>query len=92
MTQRRKDDESVSIEDEVARLDAERAAFETRRAEVAAEVRRLRDAEDPASGVYYAQEIFQLSQEKLRLDTEIEFRRRRAARLLMPDPLHGPLQ
>ncbi|WP_028586280.1 hypothetical protein [Desulfocurvus vexinensis] len=92
MTQRKKDDESVSIEEEVARLDAERAAFEAQRQQVAAEVRRLRDAENPATGVYHAQEIFRLSQEKLRLDTEIEVCRRRAARLLMPDPLHGPLQ
>ncbi|MCK9239383.1 hypothetical protein [Desulfocurvus sp.] len=92
MTERKRDDESVSIDEQVARLDAERAAFEARRDEVAREVRRLRDAEDPAAGVYHAQEIFRLSQEKLRLDTEIEFRRRRAARLLMPDPLHGPLQ
>jgi len=92
MTQRKKDDESVSIEDEVASLNAERAAFEAQRQQVAADIRRLRDAEDPATGVYYAQEIFRLSQERLRLDTEIEFRRRRAARLLLPAPLPGPLQ
>lgn len=92
MTERRKDDVSVSIDDEIATLEAERAAFMSQQETVVAEIKRLREAEDPATGTYYAQEIFTLSQEKLRLEAEIDIRRRKINRLNMPEEPHGLLQ
>ncbi len=92
MTEKRRDAESASPDDEVAALTAEREAFQVRQEEVVIQIRQLREAEDPATGTYYAQEIFTLSQEKLRLEAEIDIRGRKIRRLTMPDALHGMLQ
>jgi len=46
--------------------------------------------EDAAAGISHAQEIFRLSQEKLRLAAEVDFRRAKANRLRLgggADPL-----
>ena len=53
-------------------------------------IERLRaflDAENPAQGIFYAAEIYALQQEKLRLDVELEFHRRKLARLEMDEGL-----
>lgn len=53
-------------------------------------IERLRsflDAENPAQGVFYATEIYTLQQEKLRLEVEMEFHRRKLARLEMDEGL-----
>ena len=44
-------------------------------------------AENPGQGVFYAAEIFTLQQEKLRLEVEMEFYRRKLARLEMEESL-----
>jgi uncharacterized protein (DUF3084 family) len=44
-------------------------------------VRRLREEEDPAKGVYRHEEIFRMQQEKLRLDVEIQFRTNKINRI-----------
>lgn len=44
-------------------------------------LRELFAAEDPARGIFYAAEIHAAQQEKLRREVEIEFHRRKLARL-----------
>ena len=48
-------------------------------------LRALRDAEDPARGVFHASEIHELQQDKLRMEVELEFHRRNLARLEMEE-------
>jgi hypothetical protein len=43
--------------------------------------RALLAAEDPAKGVFHAAEIFRLQQYKLRLEVEMEFRRKKINRI-----------
>lgn len=76
---------------EMAALCAEAEKLRERQSEVVAEIRRLRETEDLAAGKVYAQEIFALQQEKMRLEVEIELRRRKANRIrisLDPGLLH----
>lgn len=89
MTEPRKDAESVS--QEIERLEREARELDVQRETVAAQVVALRSREDAASGVNYAQEIFRLSQEKLRLAAEVDFRKARANRLRLGRP-QAPLQ
>jgi hypothetical protein len=49
---------------------------------VLARIKALMAAEDPATGVFHAQEIFGLRQDKLRLDVELDTRRRQIKRIL----------
>ncbi len=61
--------ESLQIEDiekEIGRFRAEQAA-------AVAKVKELLLREDPARGITFHEEIFRLQQDKLRLDTEIQF-------------------
>ena len=44
-------------------------------------IRFLRQEEKPAEGIYFAQEIYAKQQDKLRLDVEAEFCRKRINRL-----------
>ncbi len=62
----------------ILRLGQELQLVETRIRETAA-------AEDPASGIFYAFELHELKQNKLRLDVELEFHRRKLARLELED-------
>ena len=69
-------DDAPGLEAGVLRLTGEQQACTQR-------LRAFRDAEDPARGVFYAAEIYALQQEKLRLEVELEFHRRKLARLEM---------
>lgn len=91
MTQKRRDDESESVDAEIANLEAEREAFIVQQEAVIIKLRQLREAEDKKTGTYFAKEIFQLSQDKLCLASEIDIRRRKINRLKMPDDMHGML-
>ena len=48
-------------------------------------LRALRDAENPAQGIFHASEIHELQQDKLRMEVELEFHRRKLARLEMEE-------
>jgi hypothetical protein len=88
MTDERRDAESVS--DEIARLEREAGEMALQQETVAAQIKALMGQEDAAAGISHAQEIFRLSQEKLRLAAEVDFRRARANRLRLgggADPL-----
>ena len=50
-------------------------------------LRALLAAEDPARGMFYASEIHELQQDKLRMEVELEFHRRKLARLEMEESL-----
>ena len=63
-----------TIEREIDRFRAEQAA-------VQAEVLDFLRREDPAGGVTFHDDIFRLQQDKLRLDTEIQFLQVRLRRL-----------
>ncbi|MEW5774044.1 MAG: hypothetical protein AB1916_11040 [Thermodesulfobacteriota bacterium] len=76
---------------EMAALSAEAEELSARQKEVAAQIRRLRETEDLAAGKVYAQEIFALQQEKMRLEVEIHLRRSKVNRIrisLDPGLLH----
>lgn len=92
MTEEKKDAASESVEEASLRLTAERDALAAQQEAVIIQLRQLRESEDPATGTYFAQEIFALSQEKLRLAAEIDIRERHIRRLSMPDDLHGFMQ
>ncbi|NJB68819.1 erythromycin esterase-like protein [Desulfobaculum xiamenense] len=83
----RKDD--VSVSDDIETLSREFEEFKLQKEAAEAQVKNLRNAEDPKNGVFYAQEIFHLQQDKLRLDTEMEIRRRRMNRLRMAEADNG---
>ena len=45
------------------------------------EIRELLAAENPSAGIFHAAEIFRLQQSKLRLEVEMEFRRKKINRI-----------
>lgn len=51
-----------------------------------------RNKEDPAKNIFYAKEIFELQQEKLKLGVEIDLRQKKKNRILfsMEDPFFKP--
>ncbi|BDV00341.1 hypothetical protein TDMWS_04260 [Thermodesulfomicrobium sp. WS] len=59
----------------IVQLEREIAAFEHEQTQLLSRIRELRDAEAADPTLSHAAEIFTLQQEKLRLDTEILFRR-----------------
>lgn len=63
--------ESESQQIESIKTEIER--FRTEQAEAAAKVKDLLRREDPARGITFHEDIFRLQQDKLRLDTEIQF-------------------
>lgn len=65
----------------IAQCEADIAEFTAQRDERLARIRELMAGEDPANGVFHAQEIHRLQQDKLRLDVEIEFKRKRINRI-----------
>lgn len=67
--------------EEIAALQAEMAAFAAQRDECVARSRELMAAEDPEAGVFHNAEIFRLGQDKLRLEVEMEFRRKKINRI-----------
>lgn len=58
--------QTEAIERDIDRIRTEQAAIQAR-------VRDLLQREDPANGVVFHEEIFRLQQDKLRMDTEIQF-------------------
>lgn len=79
----RKDELSLSKEeqDDIAMLEAEIVDLEKQKKSCEDLVRDLMAREDPKAGVYFAREIFQAGQDKMRLATEIEIRRKRINRI-----------
>ena len=63
--------ESESQQIESIKTEIER--FRTEQAEAAAKFKDLLRREDPARGITFHEDIFRLQQDKLRLDTEIQF-------------------
>lgn len=72
---------SESPSEAIARCEAELAGFAAERDASVTRCRELLAAEDPAKGVFHAAEIFRLQQNKLRLEVEMEFRRKRINRI-----------
>ena len=58
--------QTEAIERDIDRIRTEQAAIQAR-------VQDLLQREDPANGVVFHDEIFRLQQDKLRMDTEIQF-------------------
>lgn len=69
------------LSDDIPTLEAEVAEMTLQREKVMQAVRDLRDAEDPANRIYHHEEIFELQQEKLRLDVDIKFRTNKINRI-----------
>ena len=57
----------------VSQCEAAMAEFVAQRDECLRRVQELLKAEDPAKGLFYAKDIHDTQQDKLRLDVEIEF-------------------
>lgn len=75
------DTSSAELPDDIPTLQAQLAALDIEMQAVVATVRRLMAEEDMAAGVFRAREIFQAQQEKLRLQAEMDLRRRRIRRI-----------
>ncbi len=76
-------DDAAGLKSGIQRLgEAQRVCIERLRA--------FLQAENPAQGVFYAPEIYALQQEKLRLEVELEFHRRKLARLEMEENFARP--
>lgn len=88
--EQRKDVESVS--DDIETLSEEFEAFKLEKETVEAQLKKLRAEEDFEKGIFFAQDIFRLQQDKLRLDTEMVIRRRHIKRLQMAEAESGFLQ
>ena len=71
--------ESESPQTEAIERDIDR--IRTEQAAIQAQVQDLLQREDPARGVTFHEEIFRLQQDKLRMDTEIQFLQVRLRRL-----------
>lgn len=84
--------EDVSVLDEIAQLEKEQEEYRVQKETLEVQLKHYREAEDPETGVYHAQEIFSLSQEKLRLAAEIDIRRRKVNRLRLGNASDGILQ
>ena len=74
--------DDASLPQNKAELEAEIAIINTELDETDAALRTLLAAEDPAAGVFYAQDIHTLRQKKLMLMTRKELRQVRIRRLL----------
>ena len=81
MTQSPETAASESPSEAIARCEAEMARFAQERDASVKRCRELLAAEDPAAGVFHAAEIFRLQQDKLRLEVEMEFRRKKINRI-----------
>jgi len=65
----------------IAECEVAQAEFTAQRDECIRKVRELMAAEDPANGIFHANEIYRLQKDKLRLDVEIEFKRKKINRI-----------
>jgi hypothetical protein len=68
------------MQDDITAIEQEIAAFEKEQAECVARIRALQAEEDPVNGVFRHAEIHAAKQDKLRLDTEIQFCKNRINR------------
>ncbi len=73
-------DETAS---QIEALRAELEEFAKLKAEAEKQVRDLRERERPMDGIFFAKEIFEAQQEKLRLEVELQTRQNRLNRLTM---------
>lgn len=69
------------IAKEIADLEEKQRVFLLEKQDSEKAIRFLRQEENPAEGVFYAQEIYAKQQDKLRLEVEAEFCRKRINRL-----------
>ncbi len=69
------------ITKEIADQETKMRAFLNEKEDCEKAIRFLRQEEKPAEGIYYAKEIYTKQQDKLRLDVEAEFCRKRINRL-----------
>lgn len=97
MSRNHREEESASSEIEA--LEAEVGSFQKELADCEKRIRDLRAREDPAKGVYLARDIFDASQDKLRIRVEIDQRERKIRRLRLGisneeaiQALGGPVQ
>lgn len=65
--------ENVSESQQIEVLEQEVAVFKNQYTEIVARVKELLYTEDPTSDCTHHEEIFRLQQNKLRIDTEIQF-------------------
>ena len=72
---------SNRLSDDVNVLEAEVAELNLDLEKTKQAIRRLREEEDPANGVYRHEEIFRMQQDKLRIDVEIQFRTNKINRI-----------
>lgn len=72
---------ALSPETEIAAIEEEIKDFKGQREAVMQQIRDLRASESRELQRSSAQEIFMLQQEKLRLDTEVDFREKRIRRI-----------
>ncbi len=66
---------------DILALRAEMEAFAQEQKACELRIRELLAAEDPAAGVFHAKEIFETTQNKLRLGVEMEFKRKKINRI-----------
>ncbi len=66
---------------QLSQLHEEIAALENEKERTEQRVHKLRASENPDLGVFFAQEIFEAQQEKLRLEVELQFRRNKVNRI-----------
>ena len=71
----------VSASEKIKAIEAEIKDLTRQKEEHEIKVRELMQSENPASGKFYAQEIFQHKQDKLRLEVELDWRQKRINRL-----------
>lgn len=85
-----------ALPDSIDELEAQLVDLRRLKAEQAETARRLMAEEDPAKGLFFAQEIHRARQDKLRLEVEIQFRVNKINRLRQglaeqaPQGLFGP--
>lgn len=65
----------------IEELEAEIAGFKLELERCIKQEKETRAAEDPENSIYYAKEIFELQQDRLRLDVEIELRQKKINRI-----------
>ncbi len=77
---------------EIASLEKEKEDLSQKKKECEQLIIDYRNKEDPAKNIFYAKEIFELQQEKLKLGVEIDLRQKKKNRILfsLEDPFFKP--
>ncbi len=71
------------LSDDIPTLEAEIAELTLELEKVKKTARELLEAEDPKNGIFYHTEIFEMKQEKLRLEVDIKFRSNKINRITL---------